>query len=104
MVAVSTTWWWVIGYAIGAAVVLVAAALLVAIILLARRIARQAGLITDALDGARRNTQALFDLGQMNHAVERLSRALKSGAGRVGIQDERGPLRKLVDRLLPSGG
>jgi hypothetical protein len=75
----------------------------VTIILLARRIVLQAEDITTALDGARRHTQALFELGQMNHAVEQLSRTLTSSKGEEGQQDERGAVRRLVDGLMPGG-
>ena len=74
--AVSTTGWWVIGWVLGVAVVLVAAALLLTIILLARRIVRQAGEIVVALDGARENTTALYDVTQTNMAIERIRRGL----------------------------
>jgi hypothetical protein len=95
-VAASTTTWWVVGYAIGAAVVLIAATLLLTIILLARRIARQARDIAWALEEATRHTEALFELAQMNHAVEQLSRALAADGG---AEDERGPIRRVVDKL-----
>lgn len=76
MLAVTTTGWWVIGAAIAAAVVLVAAVLLFAIIALGRRIVRQAGEIVDALDGARENTNALFDVTRTNLAIDRITRSL----------------------------
>jgi len=103
VVAASTTTWWVIGYTIGAAVVLIAAALLITIILLARGIVRKAKDITTALEGSVRNTESLFDLAQMNHAVEHLSRTLTTLKGGEGPEDERGPVRRVVDRLLPGG-
>ena len=76
MLAVSTTTWWVIGWVVGVAVVLVAAALLLVIIALARRIVRQAGDIVVALDGARENTTALFDVTRTNLALDRIRRDL----------------------------
>src|SRR5919202_999799 len=105
MLAVSTTAWWAIGYAVGGAVVLVAAALLITIILLARRIVRQAAAITFALDGAMRNTNALFDVANVNHSLESITRGLKKarGAG-VGGEDERGVLDRVRSKLTGSGG
>ncbi len=81
MIAVSTTAWWVIGVAIGAAVVVVAAALLLTIIALARRIVRQAGEIVTALEQARENTNALFDVASTNHALDRITRGLRAARG-----------------------
>lgn len=78
MLAVTTTGWWVIGAAIAAAVVLVAAVLLFAIIALGRRIVRQAGEIVDALDGARENTNALFDVTRTNLAIDQITHRLAS--------------------------
>jgi hypothetical protein len=99
VLAVSTTGWWVIGYAVAGAVVLVAATLLLAIIGLARRIVRQAGEITAALDGARENTNPLFELGAVNHTIEAITRRLKALRGEGGPQDERGALGRLASRL-----
>ena len=76
--AVSTTTWWVIGWTIGVAVVLVAALLLLAIIALGKRIVRQAEEITTALDGARANTNALFDVAKTNLALDRITRHLRT--------------------------
>ena len=76
MLAVSTTAWWLIGWVVGVAVVLVAAVLLLVIIALGRRIVRQAGDIVVALDGARENTTALFDVTRTNLALDRITRDL----------------------------
>ena len=65
---------WIIGWAIGLAVVLIAAVLLVTIIALGRRIVGQADAITMALDGARANTDALFDVKRTNLAIDRITR------------------------------
>ena len=70
-------WWWV-GWGVGVVVVLIAALLLLAIIALGRRIVRQADEITAAIDGARRNTEPLFDVVKTNHAVDRITRGLRS--------------------------
>ena len=104
MLAVSTTAWWAIGYAVGGAVVLVAAALLITIILLARRIVRQAAAITFALDGAMRNTNALFDVANVNHSLESIARGLKKARGEgQGGEDERNLLQRARSLLLGGG-
>lgn len=76
MIAVSTTTWWAIGWAVGLAVTVVAAVLLLVIIALARRIVRQAEAITQALDGARANTDALYDVRVTNLELDRIARHL----------------------------
>jgi hypothetical protein len=86
----TTTGWWILGYAIGGAVVLIAASLLIVINLLARGIVRRTAEITLALDGAMRNTDALFDLGMVNHGIESLTRGIKKLAREEGPEDERG--------------
>ena len=100
----STTAWWILGFAVAGVVVLVAATLLITIILLARRIANQAAAITLALDGAMRNTNPLFDLASMNHALESISRGVAKLRGHSkGLEDE----RNLLDRMrskLPGRG
>jgi hypothetical protein len=83
VIALST--WWIVGWAIGVVVVLVAATLLVTIIALGRRIARQAGEITEALDGARENTTSLFEVTRTNLAIDQITRGLRTireGGGR----------------------
>jgi hypothetical protein len=70
--------WWVVGWAVGVVVILIAAALLLAIIGLGRRIVRQAGDITAALDGARENTTPLFDVTRTNLAVDQITRGLRT--------------------------
>ncbi len=77
----STTGWWAIGLSVGGVVVLAVALLLLAIIALARRIARQAADITAALDGARSNTEPLFDIANVNLSLERITRGLKAARG-----------------------
>ncbi|MCW3010021.1 MAG: hypothetical protein JWO90_425 [Solirubrobacterales bacterium] len=76
---------WVVGWAAGAVVVIVAAALIIAITGLARRITRQADDITQALDGARSHTDALFAVRMTNLALDRITRNLRrvrtGGAG-----------------------
>ena len=74
--------WWLIGWALGAAVVVVAAALLLIVIAFAQRIAREAREIVAALDGARANTEPLFDLAMVNHSLERIARALRELRGK----------------------
>jgi len=70
------SWGWYVGWAVGLVVVLIAAGLLLAIIGLGRRISRQAVDITQALDGARANTDALWEVRTTNHAVDRITRHL----------------------------
>jgi hypothetical protein len=77
-VAISTTAWWVIGSVLGAVVVLIAATLLLVIIALGKRIVRQAGEITAALDGTRSNTDALFDVTRTNLALDSIARDLRA--------------------------
>jgi hypothetical protein len=98
-VVVASTLWWIVGYAVGGAVVAVAAALLIAIIALARRIVHQTAEITLALDGAMRNTDPLYDVATLNHTIERITRRLKALRGDEGVQDERGVLRRMAERL-----
>jgi hypothetical protein len=84
IVALSTEAWWILGWALGAVVVLIAALLLIAIIGLARRIVRQAGEITAALEGARDNTAPLFDLTRTNLALDRIHRGLAQTREKAG--------------------
>ena len=76
---------WVIGWGAGAAVVGIAASLLVAIIGLCRRIVGQAEDITQALDGARKQTDVLFGLSATNAAVGSIAADLRSV--REGLED-----------------
>ena len=76
MTAFALSWGWYVGWAVGLVVVLIAAGLLLAIIGLGRRISRQAVDITHALDGARANTDPLWDVRATNHAVDRITRHL----------------------------
>ena len=69
---------WIIGWIIGAVIVLVAASLLVVIIASGRQITSQAKDITAALDGARQNTDALFDVTRTNLEIDRITRGLRS--------------------------
>lgn len=69
---------WILGWTLGGAVVAVAATLLLTIIGLARRIVRQAGDIEKALDGARENTTALFDLSAVNLGLDQATRTLRT--------------------------
>jgi len=69
---------WIVGWALGGTVVAVAATLLLTIIGLARRIVRQAGEIEEALDGARENTTALFDLSEVNLGLDQATRTLRA--------------------------
>lgn len=76
--------WWVVGWAGGAVVVALVALLVLSIIALARRISGQARDITAALDGARANTDALWDVRATNSAVDRIARGLRSAREGLG--------------------
>ena len=75
MIALST--WWIVGWVVGVAVIAIAALLLIAIIALGRRIVHQADDITAAIDGARDNTTALFDVTRTNLAIDQITRGLR---------------------------
>ena len=75
-ISIGIGWW--IGWGVGLVVVLLAAALLLLVIALARAVTRQAGDITDAIDGARDNTTALFDVTRTNLAVDTITRDLRA--------------------------
>ena len=67
---------WLVGWSLGAGVVGVAAALLGAITGLARLISRRSRQIEAAIDGARTNTETLFELTSVNLALDRTARGL----------------------------
>lgn len=69
---------WTLGWVLGGAVVAVAAALLLTLIAFARRIVRQASEIEEAIDGARENTAALFDLSSVNLSLDQVARELRA--------------------------
>ncbi|MDP8908595.1 MAG: hypothetical protein M3N47_05655 [Chloroflexota bacterium] len=69
---------WKLGWTLGGAVVLVAAGLLLTIIALARRIARQAGEIEDAIEATRENTAPLFDTAAINLSLDQVVRRLQA--------------------------
>jgi len=75
-VAIGIGWW--IGWGVALVVILIAAALLLIIIQLGRTVVRQADGITRAIDGARENTTALFDVTRTNLAVDRITRDLRA--------------------------
>jgi hypothetical protein len=76
--------WWYVGWAIAAAVVVIAATLLLVIIFLGRRVARQADEITAALDGARANTDPLWDVKRINLNIDRINRGLAAARRALG--------------------
>jgi hypothetical protein len=82
VLALSTGWY--IGWGVGLLVVLIAAGLLLTIIGLGRRVARQAGEITQALDGTRANTDALWEVRGTNHAIDRVTRDLAAAREMLG--------------------
>jgi xanthosine utilization system XapX-like protein len=67
---------WYVGWAVGLVVVLIAASLLLTIIGLGRRLSRQAVEITEALEGTRAHTEALWQVRGTNAAVHRVTRGL----------------------------
>jgi hypothetical protein len=69
---------WIIGWVLGVVVVALVAALVLTITALANRITRQATEITKALDGARENTIALWDVRATNHTIDRITRGLRT--------------------------
>jgi hypothetical protein len=83
-VGLALSTWWYAGWAIAAAVVVIAASLLLAIILLGRRVARQADEITAALDGARANTDPLWDVKRININIDRINRGLAAARRALG--------------------
>ena len=74
--AIGIGWW--IGWAVALVVILLAAGLLLLVIGLARRVVGQADDITEAIDGARDNTTALFDITRTNLAVDTITRDLRA--------------------------
>lgn len=68
--------WWILGWGTALVVVALVAALLLVSIFLVRRIIGQAGDIIAALDGARTNTEPLYDIANTNHALIRIARGL----------------------------
>jgi len=83
-VGLALSTWWYVGWAIAAAVVVIAASLLLVIILLGRRVARQADEITGALDGARANTDPLWDVKRINLNIDRINRGLAAARRALG--------------------
>ena len=82
--ALALSTWWYVGWVIAAVVVLIAATLLLAIIFLGRRVTRQADDITTALDGARDNTDPLWDVKQININLDRVNRGLVAARRALG--------------------
>ena len=81
---VALSGWWIFGWAVGLVVVLLAATLLIVAILLARRIGDQAVEIEKALDGARANTDPLWEVKTTNIAISRINRGLAAARGALG--------------------
>lgn len=63
---------WRAGWWAGVAVVVISAGLLLTLIGYARRIARQADEIAEALEATHRNTTPLFDLARVNDVLDRI--------------------------------
>jgi hypothetical protein len=68
---------WIIGWIAGVVIVAAVAVLVLTITALAQRIVRQAESITEALDGARANTDGLWDVRGTNSAIDRITRGLR---------------------------
>jgi hypothetical protein len=75
MLAISA--WWIVGWGVGVVVIALVAALVLVIAGLARQVTRQADEITEALDGTRANTEALFAVKNTNIAIDRITRGLR---------------------------
>ena len=82
--ALALSTWWYAGWVIAAVVVVIAATMLLTIIFLGRRVARQAGDITAALDGTRANTDALWAVKQININLDRTNRGLVAARKALG--------------------
>lgn len=76
--------WWILGWGLALIVVLLAATLLIVAILLARRIGDEAVEIEEALDGARANTDPLWEVKTTNIAISRINRGLAAARGALG--------------------
>lgn len=68
--------WWTFGWVLAAVVVAIAAVLLLVAIALTRRITGQIEAVTAALDGARANTDGLWEVKRTNVAIQRITRGL----------------------------
>lgn len=68
---------WYIGWGVGLVVVVLVAALVIIITATAQRITGQAVEITKALDGARENTEPLWEVRTTNHTIDRVTRGLR---------------------------
>ena len=84
MTVLALSGWWIVGWVGGVVVVALVAVLVLAITALAGRISAQARDITAALDGARANTDALWDVRATNSAADRITRGLRSAREGLG--------------------
>src|SRR5262245_36106016 len=82
--ALALSSWWYVGWVIAAVVVVIAATLLLAIIFIGKRVARQADDVTVALDGARANTDPLWDVKQININLDRVNSGLVAARKALG--------------------
>jgi len=81
--AIATGWY--VGWILGVVVVALVAVLVITITALAQKITTQAVAITNALDGARENTDPLWEVRTTNHAIDRITRGLRRV--RTGSED-----------------
>ena len=84
MTAAALSGWWVFGWAVALVVVLLAASLLVIAVVLARRIGDQATEIEEALDGARQNTDPLWEVKTTNLTIARINHGLATARKALG--------------------
>ena len=82
-IAVALTGWYV-GYVIAAVVIAIVVILVAIILALARRIGVQADQITSALDEARVNTLALWDVDKINGSVRSITRSAQEARALLG--------------------
>lgn len=75
---------WYLGMGIGAAVVLVVVIVVGSILSSAARIAKQAGMATDALDAAYRNTLPLWDVASINRSAREILSDARTARGALG--------------------
>jgi hypothetical protein len=77
---------WLIGYLVGGVIVLLVVVLLLLMIRGARDAATKAESILEALNQARDNTAPLWEVNNVNHAVERITEG--AGAIRAHLADK----------------
>lgn len=84
MAAAALSGWWIFGWVVALVVVLLAAGLLIVAILLARRIGDEAVEIEKAIDGARQNTDPLWEVKTTNLTIARINDGLATARKALG--------------------